>query len=147
LANLDPRRQASSHFDATIQRCIGAGLTKPTHPGEGQVGEEWSRVHRVNHQRGESWQYILLEEFCRLKTLPIGEIFPAQEPDAMLLKFRQERSKTLLLLFDHGDDYCAEIRQEFSLSPIAFDPQDRDALHEKLIQVGREDRKELKTLE
>lgn len=40
------------------------------------------------HQRGESRQNILLEEFCRLKTLAIGEIFPAKEADAMLLKLR-----------------------------------------------------------
>ena len=64
----------------------------------------------------------------------------------MLLKLWQKRSKTRLLLLDHGDDYGAELCQECRVSPIVLDPQDRNALHKELIQVGREDRQELKAL-
>ena len=66
---------------------------------------------RVNHQRGKSRQNVLPEKFCRLKALPIGEIFPGKDSDAVLFKFRQERSKARLLLLNHGDDYGAEICQ------------------------------------
>jgi hypothetical protein len=103
-------------------------------------------VRRVDNQRRESWQNILLEEFCRLDPLPSAEIFPAQESDAMLLKSRQERCKACALLFDHIDNYGAEGCQKFSVCPSVLDPEDRDPLHEELIQVGREDGEKFKAL-
>jgi hypothetical protein len=64
----------------------------------------------------------------------------------MLLESRQERCKACPLLFDHIDNDGAEGCQKFSVCPSVLDPQDRDALHEKLIQVGREDGEKLKAL-
>jgi hypothetical protein len=66
-------------------------------------------VRCVNNQWGKSRQNIFLEEFCRLLTLPITEILPSKEPDAVLIELRQKRSKTGLLLLDHANDYGAEV--------------------------------------
>jgi len=103
-------------------------------------------VRRVNNQWGKSRQNIFLEEFGCLLALPSGEIFPAQEPDAVLLKLRHKRIKTGLLLSDHGDDHSAQIGQKFGVSSGVLDHQDRDPLHEELIEIGREDGEKLKAL-
>ena len=57
-------------------------------------------MRRVHDQWGKSRQNILPEKFCRLKPLPIAEIFPAEDSDAVLLKSRQERGKARLLLVE-----------------------------------------------
>ena len=64
----------------------------------------------------------------------------------MLLKSRQKRGKALLLLLDHADDYGAKVGEELRMGPSVLHPQDRDALHEKLIEVGSEDGKKLEAL-
>src|SRR5262249_7308269 len=91
-------------------------------------------------------QNIFLEEFGRLLALPSSEIFPAQEPDAVLLKLRQKSSETGLLLPDHADDHSAQIGQKFGVSSRVLDHQNRDPLHEELIEIGREDGEKLKAL-
>jgi hypothetical protein len=104
-------------------------------------------VRRVNHERGQGRQNILLKEFCCLKALPIGEIFPTEDSDAMLLKSRQQRGKARLLLPDDANGYGPQIFKELRVCAIVLDPQDRDPLHEKFIEVGGEDGKELEALE
>src|SRR5262245_48403010 len=103
-------------------------------------------MRRANNQRGKSRQNIILDESACLLALPSGEIFPAQEPNAVLLKLRQKRSKTGLLLSDHGDDHSAQIGQKFGVSSGVLDHQNRDPLHEELIEIGREDGEKLKAL-
>src|SRR5262245_30783337 len=142
-----PRRQARGYFDTTKQRRIRARLAQPTTPGEGQVGKEGGRMRRVNHQRGERRQNILLKEACRLQTLTISEILPAKDAEAVRHQSKVERRETRLLLLNHSDDGGAKIGEKFCVSPIVFDAQDRDALHEELIQVGGENGEKFETLE
>src|SRR5262245_29585427 len=103
-------------------------------------------MRRVNNQWSKSRQNIFLEEFCCLLTLPVSQILPLKEPDTVLLKLRQKRSKTRLLLPDHADDHSAQIGQKFSVSSSVLDPQDRNPLHEELIEIGCEDGKKLEAL-
>src|SRR5262252_2045323 len=95
-----------------------AGLLQPAYPGEGQVGKEWSRVRRVDNQWGKSRPNVILEEFCRLETLPIGEICPTQDPNAMVFKLWHQRGIAFVLLLDHADDYGAKICQKLSVLAV-----------------------------
>src|SRR5262245_52772046 len=91
------------------------------------------------------------EEVRRLGPLALAEVAPPHDPHAVACDLGQELGQARALLLEQADDGIAQALQESGLTPVAvslvLDAEGGDALHEELVEIGREDRQVFQTLE
>ncbi len=105
-------------------------------------------MRRIENQRGERRRDLGIEIALHLLALSGRQLVPLPQMDSVSRELRQEVfPETGGLAIEAFHKPAVNSRKQCFLLRRGLFPQDRDPLHEELVQVRRENRQELQPLE
>ena len=143
-----PLRQLGRHLHAGVDGLPGPIVVEHEREREREVGEERERLGRKDHERRERGRDLRVEVLRRLAPLRVVECVPVPQVNSMARKLWHEAiAEALGALTQHGQQSLANVGDELPARGRPVLAQHRHPLHEKLVEVGREDREELDPFE
>jgi len=146
------------HLHAGEELGARRGVPHDDREVEGEARDVRERVGRVDRQRREDREHLVLEERGELVALGLGCLVPAQDLDALGSQRRldlvvEQRRLALHQLGALGVDALEDLARHRAAGRAYGDPrrdaplEAGDAHHEELVEVAREDGEELGALE
>jgi hypothetical protein len=157
LQRVEPRKHGR-HLEAGELLLLTARVVDAHGDVEGEARDVGERVHRVDGERHQHGEDLLVEEVAELDALGIGELVPADDVDALVGELWahavvEDRRVPLLQLVGLGADGVeGHLRRDASGGRDGEAGRDTaleagDAHHEELVEVRGEDREEVRPLE
>lgn len=132
----DPLFQHARYFHARVGGCLFRRVVKRKGQRDGEVREKRKGVRRIENQRRESRGDLGIEIALRFLALGGRQPIPLPEVDSVSCELRQEVfPETVGLAIEARHKPAMNSRKQRCLFRRGLFPQDRDPLHEELVQI------------